>query len=85
MMRRFLNMFRKKPKVTQLTKEEIEWQNAFTTVLQELAPGEVFELKAVPEAGGTTRFELHTESSRAMVVWAEIQAVLVPETPPKSS
>lgn len=78
-------MFRKKPKVAQPTKEDIEWKNAFTAVLQELAPGELFELKAVPEAGGTTRFELHTESRRAMVAWAEIQAVLVPETPPKSS
>ena len=68
----------KKPKPV-LDDSDIEWQNAFTNVLHELVPGEKFEIKAVKENGGVTRFELHTESKRAMVAWAEIQEVLKPE------
>jgi hypothetical protein len=80
----FKKLFGKKTKKVELTAEDIEWKNAFTSVLADLVPGEVFTLEAHPGENGVTRFELHTESKRAMVAWAEIQAVLVPETPPKN-
>lgn len=78
------DFLRSKPlalKERELTPEEIEWRDAFKSVLEELAPGEKFELVAYPEPSGATRFELVTESKRAMVAWAEVQEVLKPTTP----
>lgn len=60
----------------ELTAEEKEWLEAFRSVLTELVPGEKFELRAYPEPANATRFELITESKRAMVAWAEIQELL---------
>ena len=78
----FENLFRSKktPKPLELTPVDKEWKTAFETLLREMVPGEVFELTAVKE-NGATRFELVTESRRAMVAWSEIQEVLQPVVP----
>lgn len=68
----------KKPK--ELDASDKEWRDAFTKVLEELVPGEKFNIVAVKEET-VTRFELHTESRRAMVAWTEVQEVLKPEIP----
>ena len=78
------DLFRKNKPVDEkreLTAEEKEWLEAFRSVLEELVPGEKFELVAHPEPSGATRFELVTESKRALVAWAEVQEVLKPTTP----
>lgn len=74
-----------KKKKPELSESEREWKAAFETVLRELVPGEPFELVAVREPSGATRFELVTESKRAMVAWAEIQEVLQPVVNPMKS
>ena len=70
--------FGKRKKKPELDESDREWQAAFTKVIAELVPGEQFEIVAHKEADGATRFELVTESKRAMVAWSEVQEVLQP-------
>ena len=71
-----------KKKKPQLDESDREWQAAFTKVIAELVPDEKFEIVAHKEADGATRFELVTESKRAMVAWSEVQEVLQPVIQP---
>lgn len=64
----------------ELSAEEREWCAAFTKVMGELVGDEKFEIIAHPEPNKVTRFELVTESKRAMVAWAEIQEALNAKT-----
>lgn len=57
---------------TRLSDDTLVWKGAFTNLLGEMCPGEVFEIVAAEDAGGA-RFELVTESARVMVAWAEVQ------------
>lgn len=63
-------------KKQELSEADLEWKTAFENLLAEMVPGEKFELVAGKTSAGTTKFELVTESKRAMVAWAEIQEVL---------
>jgi hypothetical protein len=74
--------FGKRKKKPELDESDREWQAAFTKVIAELVPGEKFEIVAHKEADGATRFELVTESKRAMVAWSEVQEVLQPVIQP---
>ncbi len=68
-----VNMIMRRASKRILSDETLAWHGAFTKIVGELAPGEVFEIVASEDGSGGAQFELKTESPRVMVAWSEVQ------------